>query len=71
MPISEIGTCSGEDIEIGEVPNRALDAYTRAFDAAKDLHAQAEHAIATKDEALQALMDDMKMPPCATFSFAY
>nr|VFJ94290.1 MAG: Fibronectin type III domain-containing protein [Candidatus Kentron sp. H]VFJ94818.1 MAG: Fibronectin type III domain-containing protein [Candidatus Kentron sp. H]VFK01295.1 MAG: Fibronectin type III domain-containing protein [Candidatus Kentron sp. H] len=39
----------------------ALSAYTGAFDAAMDLQAQAEHATATKDEALQTLVDDMKM----------
>nr|VFJ51182.1 MAG: hypothetical protein BECKFM1743A_GA0114220_1009112 [Candidatus Kentron sp. FM]VFJ51299.1 MAG: hypothetical protein BECKFM1743C_GA0114222_1009512 [Candidatus Kentron sp. FM]VFK08879.1 MAG: hypothetical protein BECKFM1743B_GA0114221_1008411 [Candidatus Kentron sp. FM] len=53
---------SAEDLD------KALAAYTDAADAAIDLQAQAEHATATKDEALQTLVDDMKMPPCATFS---
>nr|VFK57751.1 MAG: hypothetical protein BECKUNK1418G_GA0071005_10013 [Candidatus Kentron sp. UNK]VFK69194.1 MAG: hypothetical protein BECKUNK1418H_GA0071006_101137 [Candidatus Kentron sp. UNK] len=42
----------------------ALATYTEAAEAAEaalELHAQAEHATATKDEALQALTDDMKM----------
>nr|VFJ67060.1 MAG: hypothetical protein BECKFM1743C_GA0114222_104444 [Candidatus Kentron sp. FM]VFJ68746.1 MAG: hypothetical protein BECKFM1743A_GA0114220_104823 [Candidatus Kentron sp. FM]VFK17130.1 MAG: hypothetical protein BECKFM1743B_GA0114221_104623 [Candidatus Kentron sp. FM] len=41
--------------------DKALAAYTGALDAAIDLQAQAEHATATKDEALQTLVDDMKM----------
>nr|VFJ73865.1 MAG: hypothetical protein BECKFW1821C_GA0114237_105513 [Candidatus Kentron sp. FW] len=46
---------SAEDLD------KALAAYTTALDAATDLQAQAEHATATKDEALQTLVDDMKM----------
>nr|VFK56715.1 MAG: Fibronectin type III domain-containing protein [Candidatus Kentron sp. TUN]VFK65670.1 MAG: Fibronectin type III domain-containing protein [Candidatus Kentron sp. TUN] len=39
----------------------ALTAYTKAAETATDLRAEAEHATATKDEALQTLTDDMKM----------
>ncbi|MBT8420556.1 MAG: hypothetical protein KJO08_06805 [Gammaproteobacteria bacterium] len=41
--------------------DKVLAAYTDAADAATELQAKAEHATATKDEALQTLMDDMKM----------
>nr|VFJ90247.1 MAG: Fibronectin type III domain-containing protein [Candidatus Kentron sp. H]VFJ92417.1 MAG: Fibronectin type III domain-containing protein [Candidatus Kentron sp. H]VFJ99019.1 MAG: Fibronectin type III domain-containing protein [Candidatus Kentron sp. H] len=39
----------------------ALATYTEAAEAALELYAQAEHATATKDEALQVLVDDMKL----------
>nr|VFK40179.1 MAG: hypothetical protein BECKSD772F_GA0070984_105610 [Candidatus Kentron sp. SD]VFK45730.1 MAG: hypothetical protein BECKSD772E_GA0070983_105910 [Candidatus Kentron sp. SD]VFK78461.1 MAG: hypothetical protein BECKSD772D_GA0070982_101535 [Candidatus Kentron sp. SD] len=44
----------------------ALATYTEAAEVALELHAQAEHATATKDEALQVLTDDMKLPPCTS-----
>jgi len=39
----------------------ALAAYRKAVDEAIDLQAEAEHAVAIKDDALHALMDDMKL----------